>query len=504
MPTIRLEISPKIIKEALQKAASDEFTSSNPLIYADIVEKGLQLRIQASSISWLLKFNGKTKSLGNLHDIPNVTLARKTAQKVRNLLRENIDTKSFIAAKNNGNSDKEATDKAILQTKRISGKWNWTKLVDEYEAYLSKPKLRNGQLKPPSLRSANNAKNSLNIKEADFLKDKFLSEITAGDLEDIRDNCANQGRKTASRAFVMNAKAALSHAKKMHSGRSGLSETNRWWLEVRLLDETFPAPRTRAPTIKEIVEFLYHAENNRTLKKNKAARSTSENVICGIWFLALTAQRVSASFSLKKANILNHPDSGHAKKGWKVAYWNPEDMKSRRVHAIPLPPKLLLLLERMREAEKRVSQYVFQATSSKDESDNHLDQNSVKNLMSRLRENELINNIEHFTPHDLRRSFATWCSDNLMPDGAASAVLDHALAGETVISADITRQVYDKSQRLNLKAIALEKWTDEIFDEYRRSYKNRNMFNIKKEELWFDKPISVEENRLTLTSDDHI
>lgn len=491
MPTLRIEISPKIIKEAKEAAASGEHTSSQPLIFADVVEKGLQLRVQQYSVSWLLKFKNYTKSLGTISEIQNITLARKTAQKVRNLLKEDLDVKSFLNAKANENTDEQALEKSALATKKKAGEWTWLQLTEEYFEYLSKP--RRGR--PASEKSAKNARNSIDIKEAEYLNDKLLSEISAADFENIRDITEKAGRKTASRAFLANAKAALSFAKKMHSAKSGLSNINRWWLEVQQLDSTYIAAKTRAPTLQEIVRILHTIEQNRILKKEKNQAYDSINMLSGIWFLILSAQRISASFSLKKVNIKDHNDAELRKKGWKIAYWSAEDMKSKRLHALPLPPKFALLFDRINNVG---SEYVF---SSSTDSDKHLDINSPKNMFSRLRKSGKLDDVDHFTPHDFRRSFATWCSDNLLPDGAASAVLDHAITGETVISADITRQIYDRSQRLNLKAIALEKWSEAIFDEYRKTYNVYNPFAKAKEELWFDKPVFIEENRLILVSD---
>src|SRR5690606_36994156 len=97
---------------------------------------------------------------------------------------------------------------------------------------------------PPSARSAENAKNSLMTPEANILKGKLVSELEIGDLEEVRDACAASGRKTASRAFVANAKAALSFAKKKHARKSGLEGRSKWWLEVQILDETAVEPRT--------------------------------------------------------------------------------------------------------------------------------------------------------------------------------------------------------------------------------------------------------------------
>lgn len=468
MPTLRVEIGPRYIKEASAAADAGTHKSSNPLIYADVIEKGLQLRVQSSSVSWILKYNGKTKSLGNLTVISNAKVARDLARETRNLMRENIDSATFLNRKKIGETNEDAIAASVKKSAVLAGQWTWSALVSEYtDNYLSKPKMRNGALQPPSAQSAKNARISLSIVEANFLKDKLLAELTPADLEHVRDECAKADKRTASRAFVMNAKAAMSFARKRYAGKSGLSDSTRWWLEVQVLDETAVAPRTRTPSLYDLARVLHIAEKYRS--NEEGGKRTTETLICAFWFIALTAQRVDAALSLKKENVLPHPDADMKNAGWKVAYWQPENMKSRRLHALPLPPKLALLLDRAGLCSTRKdSEYVFPATALYDgKPDTHVNRNSPKNLMARFREKGLLEDIPHFTPHDIRRTFATWCSDNLIVDGAASAVLDHQLEGGAGIrSADVTRQVYDRSQRLNLKALAMEKWVDALLSTY--------------------------------------
>jgi hypothetical protein len=75
--------------------------------------------------------------------------------------------------------------------------------------------------------------------------------------------------------------------------------------------------------------------------------------------------------------------------------------------------------------------------------------------------------VAHFSPHDIRRAFATTCADRTVRGDAISAVLDHAgieTGQKLVRSAEITRLAYDYSQRLELKAIAMETWTNAVFE----------------------------------------
>src|SRR5690606_30600400 len=139
--------------------------------------------------------------------------------------------------------------------------------------------------------TAAEARRYLMMEEAKPLFGRLLSELRPGDLEEIRDACEKAGRKTASRQFVAYAKGALSFARKKHSRSAGLEGAPRWWMEVEKLDSTIPAPRSRHPSLKELATVLYMAERHRAMPGRESGRETSETVLCGLWWLALTAQR---------------------------------------------------------------------------------------------------------------------------------------------------------------------------------------------------------------------
>lgn len=494
MPTQRVEIGPKHIAEAKEAAETRAYTSRDPLIFADVVEKGLQLRIQAASVTWLLKFSGKTKSLGDLDAVTNAKAARERAQKVRNLLRDGTDPKAFLTGKDAGKSEAEAKAAAMQQTALAAGFWTWERLIEEYtDGYLAKPRLSRGRIKPPSAGSADNAKKSLQTPEADILTGRLVSSLDIGDLEEVRDACAANGRKTASRAFVANAKAALTHAKKKHARKSGLEGRAKWWLEVQILDETAVEPRTRMPLIQDLAKTLYTAEKHRTLEGRKNSRATSETMLCGLWWIALTAQRTNAALSVEKAHVLPWPDGPN---GWKVVLWSETVMKSKRYHALPIPPRLVLLFERAALTGREGSIYAFPATAlRKGTEDGHLDKNSPKNLIERLRGKranpkggkaseasgvDLLEGIPHFSQHDIRRTFATTCADLAVRGDAISAVLDHAgleTGQQMMRSAEITRMAYDYSQRLELKRMAMEVWTNRLFEECDKVWRKMHPHN---------------------------
>lgn len=477
MPSERAEIGPNEIKKAKDSANSRLFTSSDPLIIADVVERGLSLRVQGAAVSWILKFNGRSKSLGSVAEIRTATTAREVAAKVRATMRDGGDVNAYLISRRAGNDHEKATNKAEAITARAVGRWTWRDLATHYcDEYLSKPRHTARGRREPSLQSAAISRRYLTMAECEPLFDRLLSDLRPGDLEEIRDACAKANRKTSSRQFISAAKAALSYARKKHSRIAGLEGVSKWWLDVEALDSTIPEPRNRHPSLTELARILYVAENVRRMPGRTIDRVSSETVLAGLWFLAFTGQRTTAGLSLQKEHILpwNEPRT------WKVAYFPADIMKGRRPFSLPIPPRVALVFERAATDSNPDSAFAFPATRrSGENSDAPLSRSSVSTLIDRLRGRSsdpkagqefdgpnLLDGIPHFSPHDFRRTFATTCSDLSVRGDAISAVLDHAdvTTGQAPIrTADITRTAYDYSQKLDLKRQAIMAWTDALF-----------------------------------------
>jgi integrase len=500
MPTRRVELGTDHLREARKAAADRTYTNADPLFLADVGERGLLLRVRSAKAEFILKFSGSTRTLATLgsergdlkpDEIRTIKEARELAQKVRALIKDGVDPKPFLTGRAAGKSDDTATGDAKRKAAVTGGAWIWETLVTEYaDKYLSEPRPVRGQIRPPSEKSARGAKIALTQLETENLNGRLLSELGIGDFEEVRDRFATAGRKSASRAFVANAKAAMSFARKTHARKSGLEGAPRWWLDVAELPSTSVSARTRMPSLKDIAQTLYAAEKHRLLEGRKIRRETTETTLCAMWWIALTAQRTDAAMSLEKANVLPWPADQGPANGWKVATWSESAMKSKRYHALPIPPRLVLLLERAMVAGREGSEFVFPAMALRREKiDGHVDQNTFKNVVDRLRGKrknpkggkasvevgrDLLEGVPHYSPHDIRRTFATTCSDLKIRGDAISAALDHAgiETGQKLIrSADITRIAYDYSQRLPLKREAMEAWTNAVFEAVEAEWK---------------------------------
>lgn len=512
MPTERVRIGAKHIKEARKAAEARTYGTSGSLIFADTGEINLKLRVQGATAAWIVKWNGQTVTLGTVEDVGDVDMAREMTREVVALLKAGKDAKAYVAARLAGEDAEAASTTAAIVTARKDGKWTWREMVRQYaDIYLSNPRTNSrGERKAPSPESVKEVNRYLlKFPETHHLHDRLLSTLRRGDLEKVRNTLAEAGKKTPSRQFVAYAKAALSYAESHDSDASGLDDDNLWWHKLKKREETIPQAKTRHPSLTETASLLYRVERHRVMPERKIGRETSVNSICALWWLALTGQRASAGLKLLKKNILPWPTAPDHLKGWKVVFFPAHTMKGKRPHSLPIPPRVVLLLERAMAAGERESEYVFPATRLEGgKTDAHLSRSTPRLLIQRLRGRpadpkahaearkkakkdgveflempDLLEDMAEFSTHDFRTTFATECDNLTVRGDAISAVLDHqSIRTEDAprFAAPITRQAYDFSQQLELKAIAMETWTKALFkaveSEWEARRPRRNIF----------------------------
>lgn len=475
MPSLRVEIGPSHIDQARSAALARTYSSGDPLVIADVVEKGLSLRVQDGSVSWILKWNGKTKSLGKLADIRSAKTARERARIVRAMLKQGDDPTGYITSRAAGRDHEAATSDLERRGAVEAGEWTWDVLCERYvQERIAQPKITRGGAKPPSDASIRDAKRFLSMPQYERLKGKLLRDLGAADLEAIRDAILAANGGTASRKAINYSRAALGWAKRFHKGSSGLGGVPPWWTEVQSLHTE--QPRTRLLSIEQIAQVLFVAEKNKVLPGRRIEKAVSDAVLAALWWMVLTAQRRSASMSILRSHILDDREAA----GWKVIAFPAGTMKSKRFHSLPVPPRVVMLLETAM-AVRKDSQWVFPSERTRrrgsDKSEDlHVFDSSVNLLIRRLRgldpvgkarkAPDLLHGIPEFSPHDLRRSLATILSDMSVRGDAASAVLDHSsgVPGNLEFrQAEVTRLVYNQSQRLELKREAMRAWTEAVF-----------------------------------------
>ncbi|MEB2846802.1 tyrosine-type recombinase/integrase [Endobacterium cereale] len=510
MPTQRVEIGPKHIEDAKEAGEAKNFTSRDPLIFADVVEKGLQLRVQGGTVSWILKFNGSSKGLGKIAELKTAKAARERAAHVRALMRRGESADEYLRSFAVSKDHAKAVADVESRKARAEGAWTWKELAEAYLAeYLSQPKATKASVKPPSKDSVKDYKRYTGTQHHQkYLDDVLVKDITPELIEKVRDLARDSNGLNAGRKVVQWISSSMSWGQEHHKGKTGLGIGFAWWKAVS--PRHVPTARSRYLTLEQIARVLYIAEKYKELPGRKQKKEVSEAALSALWWIVLTAQRTSASMNLLRSMLV--PDRETA--GWIVAAFPAEDMKSKRYHALPIPPRVALLFERAKIGVERDSAWAFPSKKvrrpkSDQIEDLHIHDGTVNLLIRRLRgkdpvsvkigASDLLEGIPHFSPHDLRRSLATILSDMMIEGAAASAVLDHSSETPDRMAfqeADITRMVYNRSQRLSLKRKAMEAWTEAVFEAVEMEWKrNRpkgfDTFNAQQRTLARVKDVSL-------------
>ena len=253
-----------------------------------------------------------------------------------------------------------------------------------------------------------------------------------------------------------------------------------------------PNKRERSPTIEELARTLAVAEGYRTL--SEVEHDTSAGTLGALWALVLTAQRTGPLVRTRRDRLFNHKEL----KGWKVANWTATEMKSGRdggrPHSLPIPPKALAILESYRDEAGDEFEWLFPSRKW-----GPITQSALNRVFQRLQGNvadqkvapkperpgkpgpkprprkQLENlfakyDIEPWTPHDVRRTLATFL-DDLRLGGAASAILAHKIPDEKIpkreLMARVTETHYNSSQKIMLKAEGMSLWVDAVIKAHR-------------------------------------
>jgi integrase len=279
-------------------------------------------------------------------------------------------------------------------------------------------------------------------------------------------------------------KSALTWASGLEVRPAGLADP--WWTRVKVQS---PGPVRTQNTlfVEEIGRLLAIAELNRVVPGRSIVKETAETTLCMLWWLVVTAQRSSASSLVLRRHVTPYRQTRWA--GWGVVSYPAENMKSRRFHALPLPPLAMAVVARAHEAAKAIgrqeSHWLFPSVRTKSKtrvsSDLGAEERCVGQLLRRLRGQDpkglavhapnLLADLPYFTPHNIRHSFATRFGETAAVGGAVSAVFDHAV--DIPEGREFRRSgmldVYDKSHRLPLKAQVLSPWCYSVHLHYEKA-----------------------------------
>jgi integrase len=107
-------------------------------------------------------------------------------------------------------------------------------------------------------------------------------------------------------------------------------------------------------TLEQIARALYVAEKYRQLPNRGQPKPTSDAALAALWWIVLSGQRTGASMKLLSSRIIPYKEQP----GWMIVF-PATDMKSRRYHALPVPPQVALLFERAKIGVNRETAWAF-------------------------------------------------------------------------------------------------------------------------------------------------
>ncbi|MCU7860836.1 MAG: site-specific integrase [Candidatus Thiodiazotropha sp. (ex Lucinoma kastoroae)] len=277
-------------------------------------------------------------------------------------------------------------------------------------------------------------KTRLNDEESAFKRDilpvigdKYLDEVTSEDIDIIQNNilarekAKNKNNKnTATTLGKSSVRHTLSYIRQFFE----LAKTKHKYITSNPVDEVdalgSSSVRERVLDFKEIWLFWNNIENI----------GRPPVLTASLKFLLATMQR---------STEVRHMTYDSYKEDEATWHMKVEDTKNRQMHRVPLNKHALELLETVKPFTCN-SPYIFGATKAHkapDKPKNDLVPFGITAFPQAINKNREKLGIDDFTPHDLRRTGATWITAVGLPKLYASLLLNHKDG-----NSDITGQVY--------------------------------------------------------------
>lgn len=446
----------------------------------DIDTPGLTLRITRSSGNWYLRHRKGTYRLGSM-DALTLPAARLAAARARTDVEAGLNPREDLAVfervLEKGRPVQLAADAAFAETVRVQsdadrrkrGPWKWRDLVEEFLPVKTK------DLKPgygPKYAAYHRG------KEFDEIWEKDLETLEFSALEALRDRVVENRTRSAAARVVRQNREMLTWAWQYHATRAGFGKVQHPWWD-RWAIQYKCGIREHVPTTTELVRTLLMAEHHLAL--GGTTQETGPGMIAALWAIVLTGQRTGHLTKTRRDAIIDMP----SRPGWEVWTWTGAMMKGgksgSRPHALPIPPAAI---EAIKRAGAPDGDWLFPSrVEGKPISPTGINQFFYR-LEGRMKpgKGEAVTRREHgnlfeaygirrWTPHDARRSLTTFLDDEEL-GGAGSAISAHSKDKsenrEEAKIEDITRRVYAKAQRLELKAKGMEPWVNHVLAAYER------------------------------------
>lgn len=447
--------------------------------WGDTACVGLTLRVTPLAATWYLRGRASTVRLGSV-DALTVAAAREAATRARLDLKDGrdpkLDLKVFEHAMAATGDEEAAADAAWPEEvavpsdeeRRRRGPWQWHDLVDLFLEHKART------LTPGYVRQY---ASYLRHPQYDRLRHVLVRDLGPEILQEIRDDIVEANSLSAAARCVRQGREMMEWAWANHSGRSGLSKArDRWPMWRDQWNVTYaPGKRAHTPTLPELGRTLALAERHRSLGQTEHA--TGAGALAMLWFVVLTGQRTGQVAGTTPAQVSDlDAEAGAPGPGWRAVAWDGPAMKSRRAHLLPLPSEAWAALRRVSGAKDAA--WLFPSKRG----GGHVSPGALNQLLYRLSGRRITgatgkgplvdllgaHGVRHWTLHDVRRSLTSFLTDRRL-GGAASAILDHEIAGAEDLRerrATVTRLHYDTAQRVALKAEGMGLWVAAVLEAY--------------------------------------
>jgi hypothetical protein len=485
----REKISPKTLGIAIKAA---KLGHNGVLDFVDELHPYLILRVRGHSVSWLIKTRDRTKKIGTPLPanaiVPGRSRQRASAASETLTLRQARDAAKKLWATLHGTTAPQLKPET----------WTWEKLAEEYKAHVSDYREDGGgNTVYPSEETVSDVRQAFAcppvVEWKRILLANLNEDIFEGALKAIHQTQSWDAHRKA-RAYVQ---AALSWAAKHHRTESGLS-SRHWWKLVALRNRTAKESRERAARKERLkqIKAAFKVEHLGILlnihEKFCLARSGNERVSPGVrwgmWWDALTAHRRGSGTWVALEDI-QWDDPRNERRGWGLATWRPEVMKTQNEFVLPIPPLGLHIIRCMirdnqvalkrAKRENHKSKWIFasrviQSSAGDIAVSGSALANHLRNMRGLRKEGQrnVLDKIPHFSMHIIRSTMGDFLADDTeLPVGTASLMINHTLPGDE--AADLgklsrtTKRYYVQAQRIPQKIEAMALWSEALLAAFK-------------------------------------
>jgi hypothetical protein len=488
----RCELTKKVLDEAFELALEGK----TPLFdYCDESQPYFVLRVRGHSLSWLVKTRDKSIKIGNAmppQHRKRLPERRMRASKVgdEDLGLRDASKRAKVEWAKLGNQVEEPKEKPC---------WTWGQLVEGYKSYISGMREdARGQPIYPSKDTQDDVRLLFGRPEVAKHADKLLNDMDEHWFEDVQEALHKAYGYDAYRKFRAYGRAALNWAQKFKRKESGL-DGRQWWklaeerrrtsMEVeKKLVRTKALRKKKADfKVEHLGEVLVQHESFCLSRTGN--QRVSPGVRWGFWWDSLTGHRRGSGTWIAYDDVVFKDP--RLPKGWGLATWQPEVMKSQSEFTLAIPPLGLHIirccLRDVEEATQRAgiknlkSPWIFTSRVIQSHAgiipvSGSAMANHIRNMRGKREEYgghhvDILKGIPEFSMHTIRSTMGDYILDETdLPPGVASLMIAHEIPGdhrsEMDKVGDTGRRWYFQAQRIPEKLKAMEAWSDALLKAF--------------------------------------